>query len=101
MKHYHVRLSDEAETDLAGIYRLLRIRSASTVTARAYVARIRAFIVDFDTFPERGTLRDHVRPGLRVVGFERRVSVAFVVEDTDVVILRVLYAGQQFEDDKG
>ncbi len=28
--------------------------------------------------------RDDVRPGLRVVGLERRVSIAFVVEDARV-----------------
>lgn len=100
MKHYHVRLTDEAETDLALIYRFVRQKSASTVTARAYVGRIRAFIAGFDTFPERGTVRDNIRDGLRVVGFERRVSVAFVVENEDVVILRVLYAGQQFDADE-
>jgi plasmid stabilization system protein ParE len=38
-----------------------------------------------------------VREGLRIVGFERRVSVAFVVEDSEVIILRILYAGQEFE----
>jgi len=38
-----------------------------------------------------------IRPGLRIVGFERRVSVAFVVEEDEVVILRLLYAGRQFE----
>jgi hypothetical protein len=32
-----------------------------------------------------------------IVGFERRVSLAFVLGPTQVVILRVLYAGRQFE----
>lgn len=65
-----------------------------------YVARIKAFVSGFETYPERGSIRDHVRPGLRIVGFERRVSVAFVVEPTEVVILRILYAGQRFESDE-
>ncbi|MCQ0990541.1 type II toxin-antitoxin system RelE/ParE family toxin [Jiella marina] len=99
MKHWHVRLSDEAEDDLAHIYRFVRRKSASTTTARNYVGRIRAFLDGFDTFPERGTVRDNIRPGLRVVGFEHRVSVAFVVDAPDVIILRVLYAGQQFDSD--
>lgn len=45
-------------------------------------------------FPERGTIRSDIRPGMRVIGFERRVSVAFVIEGNDVVILRILYAGR-------
>lgn len=45
-------------------------------------------------------MRSEIREGLRIVGFERRVSVAFVVEDSEVVILRILYAGQLFESEQ-
>jgi plasmid stabilization system protein ParE len=41
-------------------------------------------------------MRDEMRPGLRIVGFEGSTSVAFVVEDADVVILRVLAGGREF-----
>jgi plasmid stabilization system protein ParE len=97
MKRYRVRLTDEAKADLAAIYRFVRHKSASSAVARAYAMRIRTFLDGFDSFPERGSVRDHIRPGLRIVGFERRVSVAFLVENEEVVILRVLYAGRQFE----
>jgi len=97
MKCYQIRLSEEAERDLAHIYRFVRRKSASGSVARTYVARIRTFLDGFESFPERGSLRDHVRPGLRIVGFEHRVSVAFVVESENIVILRILYAGQQFQ----
>ncbi|PDT11327.1 type II toxin-antitoxin system RelE/ParE family toxin [Rhizobium sp. M1] len=100
MKHYHIRLTDEAELDLARIYGFVRRKSASAAVARDYVARIRTFVGGFEMYPERGSLRDHVRPGLRIVGFERRVSVAFVVEPTEVVIIRILYAGQRFESEE-
>ena len=43
------------------------------------------------------TIFEGIRPGLRVVSFERRIAVAFVVEDGEAVILRLLYAGQAFE----
>jgi len=39
-----------------------------------------------------------VRPGLRIIGFERSASVAFVLEDDDVVVLRILAKGQEFGD---
>lgn len=97
MERYNIRLTDEAELDLARIYGFIRKKSASSIIARNYVARIRVFLDEFQDFPERGSLRDHVRPGLRIIGFERRVSVAFVVEPTEVAILRILYAGQHFE----
>lgn len=97
MKRYHIRLTDEAELDLARIYGFVRRKSSSSVVARNYVARIKTFVDGFETYPERGSVHDDVRPGLRIVGFERRVSVAFVVEFAEVVVLRILYAGQQFE----
>jgi toxin ParE1/3/4 len=38
-------------------------------------------------------------PGLRVVGFQRRVTVAFVVEPERVVILRLFYGGANWADE--
>lgn len=62
--------------------------------ARAYVGRLHAFLRGFETFPKRGTVRGDYRPGLRVVGVERRASVAFVVEENAVMILRIFQRGQ-------
>jgi toxin ParE1/3/4 len=36
-------------------------------------------------------------PGLRVIGFERRVMIAFMVIDDAVLIEGVFYGGQAFE----
>lgn len=94
MKRFKIRLSEAAELDLDNIYRFVRRQSQSVVTARAYVARLQMFLATFETFPERGTLYNEIRPGLRRVGFEGRISVAFIVEDDEVVVLRLLYAGQ-------
>lgn len=33
-------------------------------------------------------------PGLRIIGYRRSVSIAFVVEDAHVMILGVFYGGQ-------
>ena len=46
---------------------------------------------------ERGHRRDDVRPGLRIVRFERRVTVAFAVEVERVVVLRLFYGGRNWE----
>ncbi|CUX13842.1 hypothetical protein AGR7C_Cc110115 [Agrobacterium deltaense Zutra 3/1] len=37
--------------------------------------------------------------GLRIIGFERSASVAFVVEQDDVVVLRLLAKGQEFDEE--
>ena len=50
-----------------------------------------------DLASERGTLRNDVREGLRIVGFERRGVVAFTVEEDRVMILRFFSGRQNWE----
>jgi toxin ParE1/3/4 len=61
------------------------------------VGRIVAFCEGLTTFPLRGTHRDDLLPGLRVTGFERRVTIAFVVTDAAVLIEGLFYGGRDFE----
>ncbi len=70
---------------------------ASGSRADGYVGRIVAFCKGLTTFPLRGTQRDDVLPGLRVTGFERRVTIAFVVTDAAILIEGIFYGGQDFE----
>jgi len=42
-------------------------------------------------------VREEVRSGLRIIGFERSASVAFVVEEEDVVVMRILAKSQEFD----
>ena len=37
--------------------------------------------------------------GLRIIGFERRITIAFTVDDSQVTILRVFYGGKDWEDE--
>lgn len=66
-------------------------------TAARYLSRLRAFCRQLRSFPERGTLRTDLRPGLRTITFEGRVEVAFEVDLDRVVIVRFLYAGRQYD----
>jgi toxin ParE1/3/4 len=70
---------------------------ASEGRADAYIARIVAFCIGLATFPMRGQKRDDLLPGLRTIGFERRVTVAFVVTANEVLIEGIFYGGQDFE----
>jgi plasmid stabilization system protein ParE len=45
----------------------------------------------------RGAQRDDIRPGLRVFGFRKRVSIAFEVTDDMVTVLGIFYGGQSLE----
>jgi len=70
---------------------------ANEERADGYISRIVDYCNGFATFPRRGTQRDDVLPGLRVTGFERRVTIAFVVTADAVLIEGVFYGGQDFE----
>jgi hypothetical protein len=48
-------------------------------------------------FPGRGIRPVELRPGLRILGFERRAVIAFQVAAETVTILRILYGGRDLE----
>ena len=55
------------------------------------------FCNGLSTFPLRGTQRDDLLSGLRVTGFERRVTIAFIVTAEAVLIEGIFYGGRDFE----
>ena len=70
--------------------------AASQRTAANYIDEILQYCASLDTFPHRGTRRDDIRPGIRIIGFRRRVTIAFEVTDS-VNILGVFYGGRNVE----
>lgn len=99
MKYYVVRMSPEAQADLVHIHQNIAGKSGSSAVADRYIDRIGIFLSTLNVFPERGTVRNELRMGLLIIGFERSASVAFVVEQDDVVVLRLLAKGQEFDEE--
>jgi toxin ParE1/3/4 len=93
VKRYRVVISELAARQLDELYDFIAEQAHPDV-ALGYVERIEAFCRGLETFPERGTARPELRPGLRTMGFERRATIAFAVTGDRVVILQVLYGGQ-------
>jgi toxin ParE1/3/4 len=91
-----VIFTPRAERDLDALHDFIAGR-ASEGLADAYVARIVAFCMGFARFPLRGQARDDLLPGLRITGFERRATIAFVVTKEVVLIEGVFYGGRNFE----
>lgn len=85
--------SKRAEADFVSLLRYIAANSGYE-RALAYTTRIRAFCLSLETFPERGESWKHIASGLRVVGFERRISIAFRVTKGQVTIVRILYGGR-------
>lgn len=95
MKRRIVEFSDDAIDDLNALYDWIADK-ADPVTALSYIERLEKYCRGFDVASERGELRSDIRPGLRVTGFEKRITIAFIVEDTRVVILRLFYGGRDW-----
>jgi toxin ParE1/3/4 len=90
---FSVSFRPEAESDLFNLYDYIA-DEAGPVVAGGYIDRIEEACMTLATFPERGTGREDIRPGLRTVGFERRATIVFQVVEREVVIVRVLYGGR-------
>lgn len=96
MRERVVDFAPEALEDLRSLYE--RIADAAGIgTAIGYIDRLEAFCRGMAVAGERGQLREDIRPGLRIIGFERRVTIAFTVSEMRVTILRLFYAGRNWE----
>lgn len=90
---YRIEFAPEARDDLRELYLYIE-RQTGADRAIAYIERIERFCLAFADFPERGSRRDDLFPGLRLVGFERRISIAFGVRPGTVTFYRFLYGGR-------
>ena len=93
---YRIVFAPEARDDLKELY-LFIAEQANGDRAMAYLERIENYCQRFANFPERGTRRDDLFPGLRVIDFERRVTIAFHVGADTVTFLRILYGGRDID----
>ncbi len=91
-----VIFTPRAEDQLDALHRYITV-NGSERWADGYIARIVDFCTELATFPLRGQARDDLLEGLRTTGFERRVTIAFVVTDDAVLIEGIFYGGQDFE----
>jgi toxin ParE1/3/4 len=96
MRSFEVSFRPQAEADLFRLYSFIA-GDAGRQVAGASIERIEAACMALEAFPERGTRRDDIRPGLRTMGFERRATIVFQVMAAEVVIVRIFYGGQDFE----
>lgn len=91
---YRVVLSDTALVDLGELAVRIADDRGEDVAA-SYTRRLEAYCQSLCTFPHRGQPCPDIGPGLRRIGFERRVTVYFRIIDSQVIIARLLYAGRQ------
>ena len=85
-----------ARFDLIALHDYIADASGAGVALR-YVERVEAACRSLALFPHRGTFHPDLGGGVRLLGFERRVTIVFRVGDLDVEILRVLYGGRDLD----
>ena len=95
---YSVVIAAAAEADLLAIYNYIEARAGTAIALR-FVDRIEQYCLGFADVPERGTRRDDLRRGLRTIGFRRRATILFEVNDRarQVVIHGIYYAARSIE----
>lgn len=97
MKTRTVVFHPAADDDILRLYDYIAVEQSSPINALNYIERIESFCRRLDIASERGTARDDLGTGTRVIGFERTCQIAFSVEAERVVILRIFYGGQDWE----
>lgn len=95
---YRVEFAPEAIAQLAAIEEYI-VNAGASVVAGRYVDAIVAYCESLVTFPERGTTRNDLFPGLRITNYRGSAIIAFLVDaEREVVsILGVFYGGQDYE----
>jgi toxin ParE1/3/4 len=97
MRHLKVEYRPEAFSDLEAIYRYIWSRSQNKSTAREFVRRIKKRCSKIGLVPHRGSPRNELEPGLRMVPFERSAVILYRVEADRVRVTNVFYGGRDYE----
>ncbi|AXV14713.1 type II toxin-antitoxin system RelE/ParE family toxin [Neorhizobium sp. SOG26] len=92
MKH-NVLFDPAADADLIELYEYIAARAGLAV-ARRYINQIVDYCALFETFPQRGMAHDELGKGIRIVGFRRKASIVFQVDQETVTIMRILHRGK-------
>lgn len=84
-----IELSPLAKHDLRALHRWVEDLADEEV-ADAYLERVAARIDTLAHFPRRGTPRSDLGFGVRSLPFERRLLIAYQINEATVTILRVI-----------
>ncbi|WP_439500272.1 type II toxin-antitoxin system RelE/ParE family toxin [Bosea sp. (in: a-proteobacteria)] len=96
MRQFRVLLAPEAQDDLDSLFAYVAERSGKN-TARGFIDALKDYCLGLSHAPERGTRRDDLAPGLRLLGYRRRATIAFLTTNEEVVVLRILYRGRDVD----
>ena len=106
-KPYGLRFAPSARDDLARIAdHLFRsyvhfgdTPAEAAARVRDRISRLRGFIRSLVDRPHQGTIRDDLRPGLRIIPDRHRAAIAFDIDDgkRTVTVLRLFFGGEDYD----
>jgi len=89
---YAVVISAKAQKKLTQLELYLAARFYPE-NAERFIDRLVDACESLTLAPYRGTARDDLKPGMRSVGFERKVTIYFKIHGRKVVIVNITYRG--------
>jgi len=92
---FRVVFRPAAVSDLDQIYDF--IAEDSPQRAIAFVRRIHQHCQTLSEMPERAPRRNDLGEGVRLLVFEKRIAIAYRIHDETVEILRIFYAGRDYQ----
>jgi toxin ParE1/3/4 len=93
---YRIIVTPEARDQLDTLHAYISDAADAEIASR-FIDGILNYIATLGDFPKRGTPRDDLRRGLRTVAWRGRVTIAFVVGASEVVVVGIFYGGRDFE----
>ena len=97
MMVYTVIFSPAAQSHLISLYRYIKESSASVAVVSKYIDAVVDYCEGLSAFPHRGTKRDDIHPGLRIVNYKKTCVIAIQVVNDKVFIHGFFYGGQDYE----
>lgn len=91
-----VVLSPAAEEQLATLFNHIADVASVTIAER-YVEDILKTCAALEIFPQRGTPRNDIRPGMRITHHKGRAIIAYYVRPDRVAVVGIFYGGQDYE----
>jgi plasmid stabilization system protein ParE len=99
MKKFNIRFSPYSVENLRDIEHFIASSSGYRARAKNYRNSVIEFCQSLEFFPYRGQSCDDITDGLRITVFQARITVAYTIEDNDVIIEGIYYSGQDWHSD--
>lgn len=74
-----------------------RLSATNPGSARQILASVEDRCESLRDFPLRGRARDDLLPGIRILPFEGKVTIAYRANAVEVEIVRIFFGGQDYE----